>query len=99
MATYRWNLKSGELKEMAKTEEEPVLEAKNFGRKPLDLSYSYKEMTVKEIHRGSEFGPINQDNGMAFVFEDEFGNHRVGRISFNQLNNTLENIGLRITTR
>ena len=99
MVTFRWNTQTGEVTEMATKEKEEALKAENIGENDLDLEYSYKEMTVKEIYRGEKLGPINQNNGMAIVFEDEFGNHRVGRISFVQLNDTLAEIGLRISTR
>lgn len=99
MVTFRWNTATGEVTEMAEKIEEEVLKAENIRNNDLDLPYSYKEMTVKELYRGNKLGPVNQDNGMAIVFEDEFGNRRVGRISFEQLNNTLKEIGLVVRTK
>ena len=99
MVTFRWNTQTGKITEMATKEREEALKAEDIGENDLDLEYSYKEMTVKEIYRGEKLGPINQNRGIAIVFEDEFGNHRVGRISFAQLNDTLAQVNLRITLR
>lgn len=99
MVTFRWNTATGEVTEMAEKIEEEVLKAEHIGDNDLDLPYSYKEMTVKELYRGNKLGPVNQDSGLAIVFEDEFGNRRVGRISFKQLNDTLAEINLVVRTR
>lgn len=99
MVTFRWNTQTGEVIEMASKKKEEILKAEYIGGNDLNLEYSYKEMTIKEFYRGTKLGPVNQDDGLAIVFEDEFGNHRVGRISFDQLISTLTQIGVAIRLR